>query len=115
MTRSPNPEDRALGLNRLVNSGIADPATLDAAIQAGLADADGEVRAEALSSSVRLRLQEGPSRIEQGLQDANASVRLAAVDSLKPDERGRQLLQERLADEDPAVRSLARMKLGILP
>lgn len=112
MTRSSKPQQRLDAINRLASDKTVDPALLGRIIEAGLHDQDGEVRAEALCSMARLGLPGNSVLLEQGLADPDVAVRLAAVDNLALDDRGRELLGKLVEDQDPTVKSLVELKLG---
>lgn len=113
MTRSDDPEQRAMALERLRRVEGVDDDTLQAAYQNALSDADGDVRAEAVSGLALLNAGDNLPLLTSALADEHPSVRLAALDSLEVTPESRPYYNEALNDPDESVRELAALRLGI--
>lgn len=113
MTRSANPEQRVRGLERLRRlPGVADD-TLRLVYEKALGDADGEVRAEAVSGLSLLEGEGSVSLLSSAMSDAHPSVRLAALDGLDLNPDSRPIYERALNDPDEDVRELAALRLGL--
>ena len=113
MTRSADPEQRAVGLERLRRVNGIDDATLKNAYQFALHDADGDVRAAAISGLALLDEAGSSGLLSAAMADEHPSVRLAALDSLALNRDTRPLYEQALTDADETVRELAALRLGL--
>lgn len=113
MTKSEDPEQRAMALEKIKRVDGVDDATLKAAYQAAMNDADGDVRAEAISGLALLDEEGRFGLLTSAMVDEHPSVRLAALDSLEVNPESRPYYEKALTDEDETVRELAALRLGI--
>jgi hypothetical protein len=113
MTRSADPEQRAVGLEKLRRTPGVDDASLKAAYQSALTDADGDVRAEAISGLALLDEDNSFGMLSSAMDDEHPSVRLAALDGMPVNRESRPYYEKALTDADESVRELAALRLGI--
>jgi HEAT repeat protein len=111
MTQAENAADRAQALSRLTIEGRADDEAVRAALEAGVTDANPEVRAQALNGLAHREGAGAAEALQAALRDESADVRLMAVESAGLDAQGVAVLQQALADKDSTVRALAEIKL----
>lgn len=113
MTRSHDPEQRAMALEKIRRVEGVDDATLQATYQSALNDADGDVRAEAISGLALLNAEGSFPMLSSALSDEHPSVRLAALDGMEVTSESRPYYEKALTDPDEAVRDLAALRLGL--
>lgn len=113
MTKSDDPEQRAMALEKIKRVDGVDDATLKAAYQSAMNDADGDVRAEAISGMALLDEEGRFGLLTSAMADEHPSVRLAALDSMEFNPESRPYYEKALTDEDETVRELAALRLGI--
>lgn len=105
------PAQRAQVLSRLIAESNRDDPALRQALEQGLSDAAGEVRAQAVHGLASLGGAEAGALLLASLHDSDSDVRLMVVDSVGSDPAGLELLRLAVADSDETVRMLAAMKL----
>lgn len=113
MTRSPVEQEKLNGFSKLrelrgVNADVVLRAFLE-----GLADRNGDVRAEAVMGLVKVDGVDVSKLLAQALLDKDVSVRLAALDVMKVDKDNFGLVEPLLNDPDDTVRELAAMRLQL--
>jgi hypothetical protein len=113
MTRSDDPEQRAMALEKIRRVEGVDDATLKAAYQSAMNDTDGDVRAEAISGLALLDEEGSFGLLTSAMADEHPSVRLAALDSMEVNPESRPYYEQALTDADESVRALAALRLGI--
>ncbi|MGQ0595166.1 MAG: HEAT repeat domain-containing protein [Gammaproteobacteria bacterium] len=106
-----DPALRMQALSALGDRGAVDDGTVRSTLEAALADRDAGVRGQALQALAVRGGGEAVEHLRQALRDADASVRIVAVERVEPKDEGIALLQEALADADETVRSLATSRL----
>jgi HEAT repeat protein len=109
-----NPEKRVSGLEMLREAEGIDPDALRSAYRQALTDSNGEVRATALQGLATLDRDNSLPLLQEAMDDADSSVRLAAVDGMEVNDESRPLLEKALKDTDESVRELAGLRLGII-
>ncbi len=109
-TKSTDADVRLRALTTLAGSKVLDPAAR-AAFRAALLDDVAEVRAQAVWALSKAGGPEAFEVLRDALRDRDATVRLMAVDSAKPDRQGGMLIREVLADSDETVRTAAAVKI----
>jgi hypothetical protein len=114
LLRSMNPEKRVSGLEMLREAEGIDPDALRSAYRQALTDSNGEVRATALQGLATLDRDNSLPLLQEAMDDADSSVRLAAVDGMEVNDESRPLLEKALKDTDESVRELAGLRLGII-
>lgn len=113
MTRSADPEQRALALERLRRLPDVADDTLRRVYQSALNDTDGDVRAEAVSGLSLLDDEGSFPLLSSAMSDAHPSVRLAALDGMDLNQDSRPIYEQALNDPDEDVRELAALRLGL--
>jgi HEAT repeat protein len=106
-TKSEQPETRFQALRLLHQTGQADAETVRSSLNEALADEDMTVRGYAIQALAEQRDPEAIESLRQAFSDPDPSVRLMVLENAMLKEGGRLLLQEALADEAEAIRSLA--------
>jgi hypothetical protein len=114
MARSEDPEQRARALDEIKRLGGVDQGTVRDVYESALKDADGAVRAEAVSGMALLDREGSLPLLNAAISDSDAEVRLAAVDRLELTNETRPLLEQALQDSDELVRDLAGLRLGLV-
>jgi hypothetical protein len=113
MTRSEDPEARAEGYTLLGQVGAGNETIKRSAFHQGLSDKSGEVRAAALLGLHGVDPIGSRDALMSGLADADANVRLAALDIMGEGPGSEAVLKQAMNDPDELVRELARMRLGL--
>ena len=106
-TKSEQPETRFQALRLLHQTGQADAETVRSSLNEALADEDMTVRGYAIQALAEQRDPEAIESLRQAFSDPDPSIRLMVLENAMLKEGGRLLLQEALADEAEAIRSLA--------
>lgn len=114
MISSENPEDRASGLELLGRAEGIDKDNLRVSYRAGLEDQAGEVRAAAVAGLAILDRGNSFGLLAEAMNDADPSVRLAAIDGMALDSQSRPYIERALMDSDESVRELAGLRLGLV-
>lgn len=114
MARSEDPEQRARALDEIKRLGGVEQSTVREVYESALKDADGAVRAEAVSGIALLDREGSLPLLNAAISDSDAEVRLAAVDRLELTNETRPLLEQALRDSDELVRDLAGLRLGLV-
>ena len=102
---------RARHLARFIADDRADRVEVKAYLLEGLVDASPLVRAQAIFGLSQQEPEQATRALATGLEDGDASVRLAAVENAGHTVADTALLRTALADEDESVRTLAVLKL----
>jgi HEAT repeat protein len=108
----PSPVARAAEVAAAGLDGSTPPATVDALVVAGLADADGRVRAAALATAVRRDRPGASELVGRAFADADPAVRRRAAELAPAATVGADVLVPVLDDPDPLVAETAAWALG---
>lgn len=105
-------ERRLQALHLLSQTDQADEETVLSTLSYALTDKDMTVKAYAIQALAAHKGTEAQEYLRQAFHDLNPNVRMLVIQSVVGQDQGRPLLQEALADQDEAVRSLATALLA---
>jgi HEAT repeat protein len=112
LSASEQSEQRWQALQLLHQSEAVDEETVLAALHAALADADATVKSYAIHALADRGGTEAFASLHQALRDPDPAIRRLVLESVIQLDDGLPLVQEGLADAEETIRALARSRLG---
>jgi hypothetical protein len=106
-TKSDQPQKRLQALQLLYHTGQADERTVLSALSQALTDENIAVKGYALQALAAWGGIDALEYLRQAVHDPDPTIRLLVLQQVARQNQGLPLLQEALADDDEAVRSLA--------